>query len=393
MWQLWASETEVFIHSGYLYMPLLFDPHIKAELEFLTGKGARPPRPAAAPLSDNLIQADGRYFIKSLRLDSLVDNCQAVFPEEYERERHRLLKDVLAVTLEYQPPLDAKLETILFDILPHFLRQRRGLRREPVDAASVLALLAAKVPVHFDTKAHMDRLRKQETALRQVLQRLESWHNPPVSSLENRRSGRELTQWFQRALQSTIRASEIRHWRRVLAQGQDLLNLPQPQLAVLLAIADRGDLEVDGFGCRRDKKHPGEYLVYKRTGAYALQDYFARPYLFPDCRVGVSTAGPFHPMVLDMYKHPLLRRFGARQAICLTDYQPAAEFSAATVIKALEEGVSALFYGYNSRKRNGYNSLDTFGRHQSVVDFEDWRIPKDHPKVVGGEVEVKNTVL
>ncbi len=39
MWQLLASETEVVIHSGFVYLPLLFDPHIKAELEFLAGTG------------------------------------------------------------------------------------------------------------------------------------------------------------------------------------------------------------------------------------------------------------------------------------------------------------------------------------------------------------------
>jgi hypothetical protein len=171
------------------------------------------------------------------------------------------------------------------------------------------------------------------------------------------------------------------------------MNLPGPQLAVLLSIAARGALEVDGFGCSRDKKHPGEYLVYKRTGEFVLKDYFGRLYLFPDCRVGVATSGPFQPMVLDMYKHPLLRRFGSRQAICLNDYQPASEFSATGVIKALEEGLNALFYGYNSRKRNGYNSLDRYGRHQSVVDFEDWRLAQDDPRVTGGELEVKNDVL
>jgi hypothetical protein len=98
-------------------------------------------------------------------------------------------------------------------------------------------------------------------------------------------------------------------------------------------------------------------------------------------------------MVLDTYKHPLLRRFGSRQKICLTDYEPALEFSAKAVIRALEEGLNALYYGYNSRKRNGYNSLDSFGRHLSVIDFEDWRLPREDPRLINGEVEVKNSSL
>ncbi len=100
--------------------------------------------------------------------------------------------------------------------------------------------------------------------------------------------------------------------------------------------------------------------------------------------------GPGSPLVLETYKHPLLRRFEPRQQICLNDYQPDPEFSAGAISRALEEGVNALFYGYNSRKRNGYNSLDRFGRHQSVVDFEDWRIDQNDPRVGQGEVEVKN---
>jgi len=393
MWHLLASETEIFIHSGFVYMPLLFDPHIKAELEFLAGQGALPPPGVVETISENLIYTDGGYFIKSLSLASLVDNYQAVFPEEYERERLRLSRYVLPDTFAYQPLLDIKLKTILFDILPHFIRPRRGRRRDHVKAASVLAYLASKVPVNHGNKTRLDRLRERETSLRQLLLRLEHLNTPPGPTPENRRPGHELSQWFRGALQAEILAQEISHWRQELEQVQDVLNLPPPQLAVLLASAARRALEVDGFGFSPDKKHKGEYLVYKRTGEYVLKDYFGRLYLFPDCRVGVSTAGPFHPVVVDMYKHPLLRRFGSRQAICLNDYQPTTEFSAAGVIKALEEGLNAMFYGYNSRKRNGYNSLDKFGRHLSVVDFDDWRIPRDHPRVTAGELEVKNEVL
>ena len=52
MWQLLASETEVVIHSGFVYVPLLFDPHIKAELEFLAGKEALPPPGVIETIAD-----------------------------------------------------------------------------------------------------------------------------------------------------------------------------------------------------------------------------------------------------------------------------------------------------------------------------------------------------
>ena len=110
MWQLLASETEVVMHSGFLYVPLLFDPDIEAELELLAGPGALPPPGVIETISENLIYAYGGYFIKALSLASLVDNYPAVFPEEYERERVRLRNYVLPENFAYQPLLDAKSE-------------------------------------------------------------------------------------------------------------------------------------------------------------------------------------------------------------------------------------------------------------------------------------------
>jgi hypothetical protein len=393
MWQILASETEVLIRAGFLFVPLLFDPDIEAELEFLTGNGVLPPPGVVETITDNLLYAYGAYFVKSLSLDSLVENFPAVFPEEWERERLRLRHQVSPQAYAYRQPLDTKLKIILFDILPHFFRSQRGWHREKVGAAKVIAYLAAKVKELRGKTVMVDRLQEQGASLRQVLLRLEHLDRPPGPPPEHPQPGRALAGWFREAVRSNLVAQEMRHWQVELAEVQDLLRLPKQALAVLLGIAARGAVEVDGCGCCPDKKYPGEYLVYKRTGEYVLQDYFGRFYLFPDCRVGVSTAGPFHPMVLDMYKHPLLRRFGSGQKICLTDYQPALEFSASAIIQALEEGLNALFYGYNSRKRNGYNSLDSYGRHLSVIDFEDWRIAQDDPRVVSGEVEVKNSAF
>jgi hypothetical protein len=390
MWQLCNSETEVVIHSGFVYVPLLFDPQIEGELALLTGAEVSPPPGGVVTITDKLLFVDGDYFIQSLSLASLVENFPVVFPEEWERARLRLRRFVIPGASLYQPYLDARLKTILFEILPHFLRPHQDPRRKKVGVAAVLAHLAAKITSNSGKTALVDRLQAQKTSLEQVLDQIEHLKRLPGGPPEHRCRGNELAGWFREAIQAHLASQEIWHWRQELAQVQDLLNLPGPELAVLLGIASRGAVEVDGCGCRPDKRHPGEYLVYKRTGEYVLQDYFGRFYLFPDCRVGVSTSGPFHPMVLDQYKHPLLRHFGSRQQICLTDYQPAQEFSAAAVIKALEEGLNALFYGYNSRKRNGYNSLDKFGRHLSVVDFEDWRIPQDDPRVTDGQVEVKN---
>jgi hypothetical protein len=106
--------------------------------------------------------------------------------------------------------------------------------------------------------------------------------------------------------------------------------------------------------------------------------------------VAVSTGGRLKPFVIEHYKHPLLRRYSPGQEICLPkDFQPSATFNAANVIQSLEAGINALYYGYNARRRNGYHSLDRI-HQERFLDFDDYRTPPDDPRIVSGEVEVKN---
>jgi hypothetical protein len=384
MWQLLRSETEVVIRAGFMYLPLLFDAQVEEEVRNLTGE-------AADRDGELLLEVEGRYFIRSLSLNSLVENYPAAFPGEYERRSAQLRQQIFPEALTSRPPVDDRLETILFEILPHFRRWRRGRRREKNGRAGVLAYLAAKLPENIQASENIKELRGRQRELQQAVRRLESLvRGRPELPEEFRGPVQALTGWWQEALADKLVRQEMRKWQRELDQVQDLLDLPERELAVLLTVAARGALEVDGCGCGPDRRHAGEYWIYMRTGDYLLQDYFGRLYLFPDCRVAVSTAGPLQPIVLERYKHPLLRQFEEGQQICLTDFQPETEFSAAGAIRALEEGLNALYYGYNSRKRNGYNSLDRFGRHLSVVDFEDCRIRQDDLRVLQGDLEVKN---
>ena len=130
--------------------------------------------------------------------------------------------------------------------------------------------------------------------------------------------------------------------------------------------------------------------IYKRTGDFALKDFYGRPYLFPDCRVAVSTLAALKPVVLEKYKHPFLLWHAPGQEICLSNFRPPREFTAKNVIQALTEGLNALFYSYTSRYRKGYHRLDEFRKQGRPFDFDDYRVPKDHPSLVSGEVEIKN---
>jgi hypothetical protein len=163
--------------------------------------------------------------------------------------------------------------------------------------------------------------------------------------------------------------------------------------ALLLYLRDRGELELEGFGFFPDARSAGDYWVYKRTGEYFLQDYFGRLYLFPDCRVAVSTRERLRPVVWEKYKHPFLRRHAPRQEICLPkEYQVPLVVGPREIIAALEAGLTALYYGYNPRRRNGYHSLDRHRREQ-LVSFDDYRLSSEDPRVLSGRVEVKNRYL
>lgn len=398
MWQLLSAHTESFVQDGFLYLPLLYDPDIAAELAARAGEGMtaaalgvpgeEPSGPAtAAPL----LQRNGRYFIQSLSLAALVECYQAVFPEEYERLQKACLREILPLLATCRPVLDVTLQTILFEVFPYFLRTRPGRkRRQGKDSGAFLAALTASLATPPPAGPLVAALRAQVATLQKIIQWLAARRAAGNGLASPPAAGPAVPQWLQQALQTRIIARELARRQEELAALQSWQHLPESQLAVLLTLAARGEAEVAGIGFCRDGKRAGAYWVYKRTGAFVLQDYYGRPYLFPDCRVAVSTVGPFQPVVLDTYKHPLLRRFAPRQPICLTDYQPPQEFSARAVIQALQEGLNALYYGYNSRKRNGYNSLDGFGQHHSVVDFADWRLPKDDPRLLTGELEIKN---
>jgi len=150
-------------------------------------------------------------------------------------------------------------------------------------------------------------------------------------------------------------------------------NTKKKHLAILLYIAGKGSLEIDGFGFSR-MDSSDEYLVYKRTGEYILKDYHARSYLFPDCRVAVPTFGTLRPIVMETYKHPFLLGHEAGQEICLRQFTPPNKFTAGNIIGGVEIGINALIYGYDSRRRNGIHSLDRKLLHVKSIEFDDYRI-------------------
>jgi hypothetical protein len=387
--QLMDSDLEVVVVNNFLYLPLLFDPSIVAEIQAAgSSTGQRAPR--GSPLGDALLQVNGRHFIKTLSLPALLEHFEHLHPDAYNHLRDVFLQNNLGFILNREEiTLDNKLQIIVFHIMPHFIRREESiLGRKKPDNKELLEFIGEKIDLPGKYKQRLRRLSDPELS-----RKLLAYVDNLVVKLDPIRDGRiaaaDLCQWFYQAITERIWQKEKDRLQQKIAQGEQLSQHHWQKAGVLLYLAQKGALEIEGFGFSRIGK-TREYVIYKRTGEYALKDFYGRLYLFPDCRVAISTAGRLKPVVLEKYKHPFLRRHAARQDICLKHFPASQAFTAGAAITALEEGVNALFYGYNCRRRNGYHSLDRLPQEERLVDFEDYRVGPDHPKISSGEVEIKN---
>jgi hypothetical protein len=387
--QLLDSNLEVVVVNNFIYVPLLFDPSIAAEIqtaETSTGQWA----PRGSPLGNDLFLVHGKHFIKTLSLPSLLDHFEHLHPDAYKYLRDVFLKNNLGFTLNYQEiSLDDKLETIVFQIMPHFIRREDSIsgRKRP-DNEELLNLICEKIDIPGKYKQRIRRLSDPELS-RKLLTYLDNLVVKVDPIGDGRIAAQDLRQWFYHAITQRIVQKEKDRLQQKIVHGEQLSQPHWQKAGVLLYLAEKGSLEIDGFGFFRIGK-TREYVIYKRTGEYCLKDYYGRLYLFPDCRVAISTAHRLKPVVLEKYKHPFLRRYTPGQDICLRHFTPPQSFTAAAAITALEEGVNALFYGYNCRRRNGYHSLDRLPQEERRVDFEDYRVGPDHPKIASWQVEIKN---
>jgi hypothetical protein len=382
MQQLLDSNLELLITAGSLYVPLRFDPSIAAELEASSDPGLEP---ATTPFR---VMA-GRPYVKAMSLPSLVENYETIHPGAYAELRRTCLEKYRPAPTGPEVSPDPKLRIIIFEILPHFIKINRGRKPGPPPPADILEMMARRLAIPPEYYRQAQELYSPESLQRQLraLDNSQDSGGPPPEGLL---AARELKTWLLPVLAARILARERDRLKGLLSEGEPSLRSRWQFFALKLYITAAGGLEIDGCGLQRLRR-PGEYLIYKRTGDYALKDYYGRIYRFPDCRVAVASQGRLKPVVLESYKHPLLYRQAPGQEICIRQYTPPTAFTAANVIQALEEGLSALYYGYNRRRRNGYHSLDRVTEHYRSIDFADYVIPRDDPRIISGELEVTNS--
>jgi len=386
---MWPPDPDLpLVHAaGFIYLPVQFDPAVAREVG-APGAVEPPetPLPEAAP--SLLLVSHGRHYVRAFRPQTFLNVYHLLFPQDYERSREVFWRGRGYAAPPTGRVVSRKLATIIFDILPYFIRTKTRGRPGQGSTATLWERIGTQMRRSGRGRSGND---PTETAGWDRLGR-DGPEEGRTELPEGHLTGGQFRVWLEQALGHNLQARERERLAREVREQEEMVAAAGGQAAVLRHLAARRALEIDGVGFER-LGEKDDYLIYRRTGVYGLRDSFGRVYLFPDGRVAVSTRGPLHPVVWEKYKHPLLLRHARRQQICIKDFQAPGEFSAGGVITALEQGLNALYYGYNYRKRNGYHSLDRMGRDLGGVSFDDYKVAKDHPLLVGGQVEVTNDFI
>jgi hypothetical protein len=372
MRRLIGSGLDFLVESGFLYLPLLYDPDIEGEVREI------PDPTESQEATGCVILNEGKHFVKSLSLHSLVANYEKIGKDLYDQVRSAVLRQVVGKVERSETSLSWKLITIIFQVMPYFIKKNRGFERGKFGKEEILKLIAEKVdiaPGEYEPTNTVFDVKPLQEAL-QELEKLDStWKSPADGMI----SSSELRNWLQKALKAQVIEKERTRLENEVRRREQLIASVDEEMDTLLYVAQKGQLEINGFGFTRIGTSD-DYLIYKRTGEYRLKDYYGRSYLFPDCRVAVPTFSPFKPLVMEKYKHPFLYAHDSGQEICMHGFYPPQRFSAENVIHLLEEGINALLYGYDARRRNGYHSLDRTREYVKTVEFEDYRIPLEEQR-------------
>jgi hypothetical protein len=366
---MFQSEIGLLVHSGFIYVPLLLDRDIAAEVQDLsrsreTGDGSVP--------GGCLLEFEGKQFVRSLSIDSILRNYVHIDKGYYEQlRRARLPRSPEFSYLASMAPT-GRLRTIVLKIMPYFVRKGRGLERRQFNDEDLLERIHSKLDIPNNFFEKVDQALDPKPLLQRLddLNRLELTVEPLP---DGPATGQALSRWIRTALESQIISEERDRLKGELRMREQMEDTKRRHIAILLYLEERGSFELDGFGfCKMGARD--DYLIYKRTGQYILKDYYARSYRFPDCRVAVSTARALRPFVVESYKHPFLLGHAPGQDICISGYERPQEFSAENIVRLLEEGINALLYGYDARRRNGYHSLDPTLYLVKTIEFVDYRV-------------------
>jgi len=374
------QEDTLVIEQGHLYLPLYLDTETEETISQTTS-----PIESLETLKkretddtpDTLLQFDGKPHIQTLSLDTLVENYPQLRPDSYEQVKERALDEIQEEFRDEYMPLDNKLETIIFDVMPYFIDTKQGLDTTTTTKDDVIERIQEEVHTdisdYYDDVDDLFNIHELESKIQQVEQDATGqidYTAPPEGDITHE----ELTGWVEEALKEMVYREETDKLHESLESRKDFADRNKDQLATLLMIEDRASLEIDDFGFEKDDD---SYWVYVDTGDYALRGFDGNVYEFPNAEVGVRTDDISSPRILNRYRHPFLPTEDTYQGICLGNASAAPNnFNAENLIESIETGLNIILHGYfNESEFSGYHSLDGDEHHggNRDIDFERYR--------------------
>ncbi|MEJ2657890.1 MAG: hypothetical protein P8012_11960, partial [Desulfobacterales bacterium] len=140
------SDLELVVESDFIYLPLLFDPDMEKEIRAIS-----PPENKIENSngyeSKAVIKIKDKYFVKGFRPESLIKNYKSIDPYVYHHLKNECLRKYQLTREGDGIFLDEMLKTILFQVMPHFIRKHKGLNRKKLSDEDMLDLIGHKIDI------------------------------------------------------------------------------------------------------------------------------------------------------------------------------------------------------------------------------------------------------
>ena len=104
----------------------------------------RPQRPMdnpGHPVSKTIITHQNRHFVKAFNIHSILENYEVINAYDYKRRRKEFLRKYQLTRAIDGILLDDTLKTILFQVMPYFIRKNRGMCRKKLKDEEILDLI------------------------------------------------------------------------------------------------------------------------------------------------------------------------------------------------------------------------------------------------------------
>jgi DNA repair exonuclease SbcCD ATPase subunit len=392
------ARGDPFIDDNFIYLPLIFDEetdqHVSSSGTTIESLDTLEKSEAEFDVAK---EVNGRVYSPTISLDSIVSNYRHFHPQKYNELKEAALDELMDDIKDDHMPLDNKLETIIFDVMPYFIDTRQGIDETTTTEDSIIQLISEEAGADIeDYYGQVDELFSIDEIEERVMRAEEgvSGAREYDQPIQGQVSHSKLNDWVENAVKEQAIQDEIDQLKNSLEERRQFTDRNRDQLATLFLIQDRGELEIQDLGF--EEMDNGEYRVYVNTGEYALRGRGGELYAFPPAEIGVYTDQLDNPKVFDHYKHPFLKYEEDHQGICLYNASPPSNhFNAENLIESIETALNVIFHGYfNHDTHWGYHSLD--GDHHAShvpdsIQFDDYRVSEQY--VEENDLEIKNDFI